>query len=161
MNHLQLVSGYMELGNKEHAQKKLTEVVETFNVERRLFSLNCPKFIIFITFFNHHYANMRLINRIGLVNIDLSTVDDVITEQSEAFMRLFTMLDDTLMYNWIIDMTHSEETGEIQISYILDRANLTSLDLGKLFESTEFTLPMEIKEEANEIQFRFHISLKL
>lgn len=158
MNHLQLISGYTQLGNQERLKEKVSEVVDVFDVGRKLFSLNCPKFIIFITFFNHHFSNMHLENNISIENIDLSTLDNMLYEESNEIMRLFTMFDDTFMYNWVIDVTHCEETETIRVMYALDKADLAIPHVSKLLDTTQFTLPIEVKEEPDFLEISFIIS---
>ncbi|HLS07559.1 Spo0B domain-containing protein [Lentibacillus sp.] len=80
MNHLQIVQGYLSMGNTEKAQTKLKTYMEQLQEESKLVNLNAPAFALYIQQFNFLHTNFRLTYHIHTANKNLQSLDYLLAE---------------------------------------------------------------------------------
>ncbi|RHW33043.1 Spo0B domain-containing protein [Oceanobacillus profundus] len=112
MNHLQIVQGYVGMRNIEKAEKKLGEIVDYYNEERKLMSLNMPEFMIWIIQFNVRYENLRLTYKVHSEYKNLHVSDSILVKQFQDFMeRCVDILNPEELYEVTLVIEESSDTS--------------------------------------------------
>lgn len=136
MNHLQIVQGYVGMRNIEKAEKKLSEIVEYYNEERKLMNLNAPDFMLWIIQFNMRYNNFRLTYTIHPEYKNLHASDSLLVSQFHDFMeRCVEILNPELLYEVkLVAEERSDTRIEMMLSIIceMDEAEQLMDDIKKM-----------------------------
>src|SRR5690625_252128 len=82
LNHLQIISGYAEMNRLDDVKRNLNEWSSQLDIERKLFRLKAPKFIMFLLQFAQSYKNLRLAYSIHTAK-NLVTIDSLLYEQTK------------------------------------------------------------------------------
>lgn len=81
MNNLQIVHGYLSMGKIDKVENKMKECIAFYNEERKLMSLNMPKFALWIIRFNSVYDNFRLTYQLHTENKQLHDYDELLVNR--------------------------------------------------------------------------------
>ncbi|MGM8212989.1 Spo0B domain-containing protein [Virgibacillus sp. W0430] len=76
LNELQIIQGYINMEMNKKVNEKVAQVVDNFHNERKLLSLQAPKFAIWVMQFNHVYGNIRITYDMFIENLNLQSTDD-------------------------------------------------------------------------------------
>jgi stage 0 sporulation protein B (sporulation initiation phosphotransferase) len=121
MNDLQVVQGYASMGKVDKVQTKLAEWMEHLNEERKLMSLNIPKFALWLIQFNSVHANIRLSYDIHMENGNLHILDDTLVNQCQwCIESLEKYLDDMELYNGNAGLYSASSAIEVRLSLAAD-----------------------------------------
>lgn len=89
MNDLQIVHAYTSMGKLEKVKEKLATYMEHFDEERKLMNLNAPALTLWLIPFNSIHPNYRFTYAIRTENIDISEIDEKITEHCKSCVNYF------------------------------------------------------------------------
>lgn len=87
MNELQVVQGYLTMGKADKVKTKMNELFASFNEERKLMSLNIPKFTLWVIRFNSIYKNFRLTYEIHTEYKSFQHVDRTLLERCKQILE--------------------------------------------------------------------------
>lgn len=157
MNNLQLIHGYLQLGDEERVRLKMADVMQMYQGEQKLFKLNMSRFSLFVLFFNHHYPNQQLSYEVNIENEDLATLDEQITEQCKRIIGLY--LDDSnhFMYNWFLEVKSNALKNEIVFSFCVKKENCAEKDWKREIIAEQFSFPLSIDERNMEVEYSFTV----
>ncbi|MGL4523215.1 MAG: Spo0B C-terminal domain-containing protein [Bacilli bacterium] len=101
LNQLQLVKGYMELGNHERVKEIIDEIVFDAHQETKLSNLKMPRTAELFMTFNwgvHHY---KLEYEVLFERMDLTRSDDVVYKWCESFLQAVDVSADLFCENML------------------------------------------------------------
>src|SRR5699024_6334574 len=114
LNHLQIIQGYLSMGNTEKVKDKIETWLDYFNEERKLFNLNAPLFALWIMQFKHMYTNARLTYKVHIKKKNLQTVDQQLTEQCKQMINsLMQEQSNSELYEGNLELNESTDEPEI------------------------------------------------
>ena len=87
MNHLQLVSGFLQLKRLDKVEEYVQNLIHILEKERKLIHLNIPEFSYWILMFNHHNHHYRIDYQID-VGFSLQPIDQRLTEDCNNFIEI-------------------------------------------------------------------------
>jgi len=120
-NHLQVITGYVELGRAEEIKHYVTGIIEEMAAERRIFELPNAEAVLYL------YGQMLLVRDLGIIlrykELDISSAD-VLVAQNEPYMTLKSLVsqieakeDDVMVYLSL----HEENDGVINMIVICEQ----------------------------------------
>ncbi|WP_099158646.1 Spo0B domain-containing protein [Virgibacillus ndiopensis] len=116
MNDLQIVQGYLTMGKTEKVQEKLAACMNHFDKERKLISLNAPKFALWLIQFNSIHATFRLTYDINTENKNFSAIDNILLGQCQYCMKVLEKAADaTEVYEGNVNVDLHEQSVLVQI----------------------------------------------
>ena len=118
MNDLQIVYGYLSMGNIESVQKKLSDCLAHYNEERKLMSLGAPKFALWIIRFNSIFNSFHLSYQIHTENKQLHDIDKLLVERGTAIMnriRAFCSAAELFEINLKLEERSNQEGIEVTV----------------------------------------------
>ncbi|WP_010098993.1 Spo0B domain-containing protein [Ornithinibacillus scapharcae] len=137
MNDLQIVHGYLSMGKTEKVTKKVNEIIEAFNRERKLMNSNCPEFTLFLIQAKWLYNNIQI-------------TYDIHTEKSE--LQAFDV-SLTIIGNAILEAISTEEFAVVEVELLL-KDNHTAVEVEFTLEETYFQESLfrkKMSKELNEV----------
>ncbi|MFC4388363.1 Spo0B domain-containing protein [Gracilibacillus marinus] len=116
LNDLQLVMGYLQLGKQEKAEKKLIDIVEKSNMERKLDQLQIPKTTVFLHQTNMNSTQLK-ISTMVLFQADIHEIDTQLKSNLEEMLIDLT--------NFLVEY----EEYQLKLSFVANHANHVVLEL--------------------------------
>lgn len=160
MNRLQIVQGYVGMKNFDKVEKKLSEIVDYYNEERKLMSLNVPDFMLWIIQFDTRYENFRLTYKIHPEYKNLHASDSILVNQFHEFMeRCAGILNPEELYEVKLIVEESTETQmKFMLSVACEAGEVEQLmnDIKKIHRDE--TAEMVIAKTMNGVSFGLIIS---
>ncbi|MGJ9457092.1 Spo0B domain-containing protein [Oceanobacillus sp. CF4.6] len=127
MNRLQIVQGYLSMGKTEKAEEKLYEVLNFYNEERKLMSLNVPAFMLWILEFNSSFENFRLTYKIHAEYKNVHISDSILLEQCQEIMEFcIKELDPLVLYQVNLELQEVPNRGLMKVDLFINGE--TSID---------------------------------
>lgn len=161
MNNLQLIHGYAQLNNPEQMNKKLTEVLTEYAKERDLFTLNTNKFILFILFINHHYANIKIDCNVDVAGCNIEKQDKEIYQQAKCLMDYFSTNQKDTMYYWLLEIKYDKIKEQTRFIFSLQLDKISHLNTKEDIELLSWNFPIKIEENNHVIQYSFVVPNEL
>ncbi|HLR52848.1 MAG TPA: Spo0B domain-containing protein [Candidatus Avamphibacillus sp.] len=119
MNRLQVIKGYASMKKTDHVNEKLNELIDDFNEERKLMSLNTPNFLLWLLQFNSFYENIRMTYKIHIENRCLIHLDNQLMKKSKTVVKTIESFGEhTELYT--IHLELKKVSGEIHLYYIIN-----------------------------------------
>lgn len=127
MNQIQVIKGYASMKKNEQVDNKLNELIDYFNEERKLTSLNTPEFNLWVIKFNSLHDNIRLSYNIHTVK-SLRQIDKLLAKKSEEVIRAIeSSVLDSELYELTLELNESAKGIELIFSikgYFNDRTEM-------------------------------------
>ncbi|HLR41333.1 MAG TPA: Spo0B domain-containing protein [Virgibacillus sp.] len=160
LNHLQIIQGYLSMGNTEKVKDKMETWLDYFNEERKLFNLNAPLFALWIMQFNHMYTNARLTYKVHIKKKNLQTVDQQLTEQCKQMINsLMQEQSNSELYEGNLELNESTDDPEIiNIKFSINGRFPDAENFKSKFKNKDQYFPVTIQETENGITCYFSIS---
>ena len=157
MNHLQVVQGYIKLGNLEKVDASMTELLDHFYQERKLLSLNVPTVLFWVMQFRLKYENYILSYDIDIENKNLSESDQFIEKKLEQIMRdANEKCSNQTLHRVEIEFKDSIDTCEIAVYVVNESKELKSIEEKRINQSEIEDIDINIA--GNEYRYSFHVS---
>ncbi|MEC5422051.1 Spo0B domain-containing protein [Virgibacillus sp. C22-A2] len=158
MNKMQIIQGYLSMGKVEIVETKVTDFLEYFNEERKLLSLNAPKFILWVIQFNNKYENFRLTYKIHTGNKKLQAIDNLLVEQFNMILVCLTKIcDKTRLFELNLQISETEKPSLLRISLFID-GNSDDIDGFKQnLENMRLNYMVDVKETSNGMMCEFSV----
>lgn len=86
LNQLQVVDGYIKLGNIDKVEANMSELLEYFDQESKLISLNLPNVLLWFLQFRTRYENYNLTYDVDIEGKKIIEADHFIVEKLEQIM---------------------------------------------------------------------------
>lgn len=119
MNHIQVIKGYLSMGNTDKVNDKLDGLIQDFDKERILMNLYVPNFSLWILTFNSTYENIRLSYHLDDIRNSLEDKDEFLVRISNQFMEVIQKyIDPTILYN--ITLKLQDYNGETRLVFNLE-----------------------------------------
>lgn len=142
MNDLQVVQGYASMGKIDRVQTKLAEWMDHLYEERKLMSLNIPKFALWLIQFNSIHATIRLSYDIHMENGNLYMLDDTLLKRCQLGIELLEKnIDEMELYNGNVTLYSTLSAVDVRLSLVADipdqaisALNETCIDKLKFFK---------------------------
>lgn len=152
LNHLQLVQGYLSLGNIQKADKSIANLLEYFQQERELLHLNIPNVYLWFLQFPVKYTNFQVSFDID-IRKNLQHADDLVVDQLNKIMQEIQAITMTnYVYSIEVELKDNIETCEVGL-YL----NLELNEIRKEFLSKLDDIDRVIGSE--EVVYRFQIPI--
>lgn len=87
LNQLQVIQGYMQIGNMEKTNANMNKLFESLHKERELLSLGIPNVFICIFKWNMAYQQFKISYSIDLENRNIADSDEYITKKLNQVMQ--------------------------------------------------------------------------
>jgi len=160
LNHLQIIQGYLSMGNTEKVKDKIETWLDYFNEERKLFNLNAPLFALWIMEFNHIYTNARLTYKVHIKKKDLQTVDQQLTDQCKQMINSLIQEQSNLeLYEGKLELNEStDDPAIININFSINGQFPDAENFKSKFKNKDQCFPVTIQETENGITCDFTIS---
>src|SRR5699024_7628580 len=160
LNHLQIIQGYLSMGNTEKVKDKMETWLDYFNEERKLFNLNAPLFALWIMQFNHIYTNARLTYKVHINKKDLQTVDQQLTEQCKQMINTLIQTQSNLeLYEGNLVLNErTEDPATITIKFSIYGRFSDEENFKSKFKNKDQYFPVTVQETENGITCYFSIS---
>src|SRR5699024_5790445 len=157
LNHLQIIQGYLSMGNTEKVKDKMETWLDYFNEERKLFNLNAPLFALWIMQFNHMYTNARLTYKVQIKKKNLQTVDQQLTEQCKQMINsLMQEQSNSELYEGNLELNESTDDPEIiNIKFSINGRFPGAENFKSKFINKDKYFPVTIQETENGITCYF------
>src|SRR5699024_1136932 len=95
------------------------ELIDDFNEERKLMSLNTPNFLLWLLQFNSFYENIRMTYKIHIENRCLIHLDNQLMKKSKTVVKTIESFGEhTELYT--IHLELKKVSGEIHLYYIIN-----------------------------------------
>lgn len=121
MNHMQLISGYLSMNKTDKARDKIADMLEHYNQERKLMSLQANRFTLWLLQFNHIHANFRLTYYIQINQLSLQHYDHLLVAQCTFMINtLKTYGDATVLYEGLIKVKPSQDPFVVELHCSFD-----------------------------------------
>ena len=157
MNELQVVQGYIKLGNLEKVDASMTELLDYFYQERKLLSLNAPNVFLWFMQFRLKYENFILTYDIDIENKNLSESDIFIGNKLEQIMRdAIENCSNEALHRVEIEFKDSIDTCEIAVYVVDESEKLHSIEKKRINQSEIEDIDINIA--SNEYRYSFHVS---
>jgi len=119
LNRLQVIKGYASMKKIDHVNEKLNELIEDFNDERKLMSLNTPNLLLWLLQFDSFYENIRMTYKIHIENQCLAHLDNQLMEKSKAVVQIIKSFGEhTELYSIHLELKKS--SGDIYLYFIIN-----------------------------------------
>lgn len=160
MNHLQIIQGYLSMGNTEKVKDKMETWMDYFSEERKLFNLNAPLFALWVIQFNHNYTNIRITYKVHIQKKDLQSVDQQLTDQCRQMVSSLMQEQSSLeIYEGRLELNETiENPAIINIKFSIDGMFFDVERLKSKLKDKRQYFPMSIKETEKGIICNFSIS---
>ncbi|WP_188453517.1 Spo0B domain-containing protein [Virgibacillus oceani] len=110
MNDLQIIQGYLTMGKMDKVHDKITSCMAHFDKERKLMSLNIPKFALWLIQFNSLHATFRFTYDICIENKNLNEIDTILLKQCQACINfLEKAANDSEVFEGNISLGYQDE----------------------------------------------------
>lgn len=122
LNQLQLVQGYLSMNKPNKVGEKLADLFSSLNEERKLTSLEAPKFALWLLQFNHSYNNFRITYQIDMESsLSLENQDDKLFRYCKDIMEVLKEhCDPSELYDLHLIMKINEKKF-VELSIMVDR----------------------------------------
>lgn len=112
-NHLQVISGYTELGRPNEVREYISQIIEDLAQEKRILELNDPELGLFL------YEQMLLANDLGIIlrykELSIVTGQKLITSFEPYKMIKKLVEENNIFEETIMEMSIYEESDQIKI----------------------------------------------
>ncbi|GEM_PF-5688263 len=116
LNQLQVVQGYVKIGNLKKVDDSMSQLLEYFYQERKLLNLNMPNVLLWFLQFRERYENFRLTYDIDIENKEMKTADHFIIERLEKIMEdVQKCCKDDMLYQVEIEFKDNLDACEISV----------------------------------------------
>ncbi|WP_430785029.1 Spo0B domain-containing protein [Virgibacillus flavescens] len=140
MNDLQIVHAYTSMGKLEKVKEKLATYMEHFDEERKLMNLNAPALTLWLIPFNSIHPNYRFTYAIRNEHIDISEIDEKITEHCRWCVNHFQKYtSEEELYEGDFVLTYLPEKHEIQVVLTLYGAFSDKINKKAVIENRNIT----------------------
>lgn len=154
LNHLQVVEGYIQLGNLKKAETAMRELIDHLSQERKLDNLNIPNVFLWFQTFNQKYENFNLIYDVDIENKNLQEMDLLILDKLNQIMNDIKSKcrKDTVHH---VEIEFKDSISDCMIAVYVD--NQLEAD-EKLEISQSGITDIDLYVAENEQIYSFHIS---
>ncbi|GAB3050283.1 Spo0B domain-containing protein [Virgibacillus ainsalahensis] len=154
MNTFQVVQGYLSMGKTDKVGSKIKENLAYYNEERKLMSLNAPKFILWLIQFNHLYPNLRMTYKIHAENKNLHAADEHLIENCKWVLESFMEAsDETEVYEVNLEIQNTMNSYEIEVSIFIDSEKPVIINMERLQQNNR----VHVKKTTNGINYKLLI----
>lgn len=132
MNHLQVIHGYLNIGQQEKVTTKINDIMHHFKREKKLMDTNAPHFILWMLQVNHLEENIRVNYNFQYEKANLMTIDETLTEQSKQIINCIRLSGDPFeLYKTTFNFSKDEYNPSIirvtiHISGQIDKESISS-----------------------------------
>lgn len=152
LNQLQVVQGYIKIGDFKKVDTSMSQLLEYFYQERKLLNLNMPNVLLWFLQFRIRYENFNLTYDIDIENKELQTADHFITDKLEKIMDdIQKSCNEDKVYQVEIEFKDNIDACEICV-YVDSESRGTGLD-------QMFLEDIDINIAANERVYSFDVSV--
>lgn len=128
LNHLQIIQGYMKMGNLDKADKAMNKLFESLHMERHILSLNIPNVFLWIFKSQMKYQHFKITYSVEIENKNISSLDGYITESLEQTMQeIIRNYNEEKVYRVHLAFKEEQENGRLEIS--VDNEIITQIEL--------------------------------
>lgn len=121
MNHLQMINGYLSMGKMNKVESKVSDSLAFYNEERKLISLNAPKFTLWLIQFNHVYENFRMTYQIHTENKKLHDSDEILVNLSNAIVdELRVTCDNQALFEINLQLEETFDPSYIKVTFFME-----------------------------------------
>lgn len=152
LNHLQLLQGYISLGNIKKAEVSLTNLLEYFQQEKGLLHLNMPNVYLWFIQFPIKYKDFQMSYDID-IHMDLQFADDAVVKKLNIIMQEIEAIT-TSNYSYPLEVEFKDNLEACEITLYL---KLKSNDMKEEFLSKLDDIDRAIGSE--EVVYRFQIPI--
>ena len=157
MNQLQVVQGYVKLGNLEKVDASMTELLDYFYQERKLLGLNAPNVLLWFMQFRLKYENFILTYDIDIENKNLCKSDLFIEQKLQQIMRdANENCSNEALHRVEIEFKDSIDTCEVAVYVVDESKELQSIENKRINQSEIEDIDINIA--GNEYRYSFHVS---
>lgn len=86
MNDLQIISGYLSIGNTEKVSEKLHDMINRFHRDKKLLSTKASHFVLWLMMINHVEPNIRVNYDVNFDEVNLSSLDEKMTNHCQLLI---------------------------------------------------------------------------
>ncbi len=157
MNHLQIIHGYMSMGNTEKAKNKMKSWMDELTEERKLFHLQAPKFALWLMQVNHVHTNLRLSYHIE-TDADLHEMDELLTTHCRRVLASVQKeIDLSSLYTGSLALNENAETSAINVTVTLDGSFNEVKNIETGLADMEDRLFVSVSKTDNGVMCRFSV----
>lgn len=158
LNHLQIIHGYLSMGNTERVKDKVATWMNYLDEERKLFHLQAPLFALWLMRFNNLHTNFRLTYHIDIQE-ELQAMDRQLVDQCKQIMTLMKEeADQFSLYELNLEVNEDTKLNTVNIRIIVDGLFLDTEDLKNRLTNMNGTFPIYVKEIENGMVCAFSLS---
>lgn len=118
MNDLQIVHGYLSIGQIDKVKDKVDQIIVNSNEERKLINSEAPHFILWILQFNGLHTNIKLDYGINLEQSNIQSIDHQLVDLSRCIVEgVDKYCDINELYDINIVLTGQRENPHVSFAF--------------------------------------------
>lgn len=119
MNDLQIVHGYLSMDKTEKVKKKVNEIIEAFNRERKLMNINCPEFALLLIQSKWHYNNVQITYDIHTEKSNLQAFDESLTIIGKSVLEAISTKELAVV---ALELVIKDNNTAVEVEFSLEKA---------------------------------------
>ncbi|HLR67928.1 Spo0B domain-containing protein [Virgibacillus alimentarius] len=158
MNELQIIQGYLSMGNSKKVKDKIETWMESFHKERKLFSLQAPLFTLWMIQFNDTYQNVRLTYNIHTKNKNLQASDRLLVDACEKIIDSIVGTGDALeLYQAHIQLNETTSSS-VKVEISIEGRFISIKQFEASLQNLGQNCPINVRKNENGITCSLTIS---
>lgn len=121
MNDLQIVHGYLSMDKTEKVKKKVNEIIEAFNRERKLMNINCPEFALLLIQSKWLYNNVQITYDIHTEKSNLQAFDESLTIIGKSVLEAISTNELAVV---ALELVIKDNNTAVEVEFSLEKANI-------------------------------------